>query len=301
MKINRLLETTILLINRGSVTAKELADRFGVSMRTIYRDIDVLSVTGVPVYTSKGSKGGIHLMENYALNKAIVNEDEIDSLLLALKTLQATKLPDVEGILDKMGAVFRNANKDDWVHIEFSPWGSGPNEDNKFLNIKLAILKRKVITFEYINSQGNKSSRCVEPMQLVFKGQAWYLWGYCITRNEYRTFRISRIKKLAITDRVFSKRDSANYHDNTPSTVPRVIDVTLRFKAGKLYRVYDDYDEEFITMSGDGSCEVHFSVPPDEWLYSYILSFGSDVEVVEPVQLRQIIYDRLESALKYYR
>ena len=86
MKINRLLEITILLINKGTITAKELADRFEVSTRTIYRDIDVLSSAGVPVYTNKGSKGGICLLEDYALNKAIFNEHESDSLMLALKT-----------------------------------------------------------------------------------------------------------------------------------------------------------------------------------------------------------------------
>jgi hypothetical protein len=82
MKINRLLEITILLLNRGSITAGELAERFQVSTRTVYRDIDVLSSAGVPVYTSKGSNGGIRLLENYALNKAIINDQEIDSLVI---------------------------------------------------------------------------------------------------------------------------------------------------------------------------------------------------------------------------
>ncbi len=93
MKINRLLEITILLMNKKTITAKELSERFGVSTRTIYRDADVLSSAGVPVYTNKGNGGGISLLENYSFNKALISEHEREGLLLALKTLQATKYP----------------------------------------------------------------------------------------------------------------------------------------------------------------------------------------------------------------
>jgi predicted DNA-binding transcriptional regulator YafY len=304
MKINRLLEITILLINRGTITAKELADRFEVSTRTIYRDIDVLSGTGVPVYTNKGSKGGICLLEDYALNKAIFNDNESDSLMLALKTLQATKYPQLDGILDKMGALFKNANRSDWVSIEFSQWGSGPNEDNKFVHIKNAILGQKIITFDYINAQGGKSARTVEPVQLVFMGQAWYLSAYCYSRKEFRTFRISRIKNLAVTSKTFQKRnrecpDKEGKADGKAAETPFTT-FRLRFRPELLHRVYDDFDNDVITRNGDGTCEVTLSMPEDEWVYGYILSFGSHVEVLEPERLRNIIHDRLKKTISYY-
>ncbi|MGD9142787.1 MAG: HTH domain-containing protein, partial [Dehalococcoidia bacterium] len=129
MKINRLLEITLLLLNRGTVTAGELAERFGVSTRTIYRDIDDLSAVGVPVYTNKGRGGGVALLENYTFSKAMVTEQERDGLLLALKTLQATRYPDIDGIIDKIGALFKDAAAEDWVHVDFSPWGSGPDDN----------------------------------------------------------------------------------------------------------------------------------------------------------------------------
>lgn len=301
MKINRLLEITILLINRGTITARELAERFQVSTRTIYRDIDVLSGTGVPVYTNKGSRGGICLMENYALNKAIINEYESDSLILALKTLQATKYPHLDGILEKMGAIFKNAAHNDWVHIEFSPWGSGPNEDDKFLNIKIAILNRKIITFDYVNAQGGKSFRSVEPVQLIFKGQAWYLWGFCSKRENFRTFRISRIKNLTVTEKSFEKRSTeciGNHNTSSENTPPTIF--KLRFQPQILHRVYDDFDEEMILRNPDGTCDITLSMPEDEWVYGYILSFGNHVEVLEPGNMRKIIYDRLKKAMLRY-
>jgi predicted DNA-binding transcriptional regulator YafY len=300
-KINRLLEITLILLNKNNVTAEEMAERFGVSTRTIYRDIDELSSAGVPVFTNRGNKGGISLLENFAINRTMLNEHEKDSLLLALKTLQATRYPEIDAILEKIGAVFKKA-ADDWVHIEFSPWGSGPNDENKFLNMKRAILESKVAVFEYINADGILSRRYVEPMQLLFKGQAWYVWGYCRMKHDFRTFRISRIRNLSVTGESFNRRALENVKNDAPSTTPeKWVTLKLRFKPEDLYRVYDDYDEDRITRNPDGTYDVTVSFPEDEWVYGYIQSFGPYVEVLEPPYIRTLIRERMEKTLKYYK
>jgi predicted DNA-binding transcriptional regulator YafY len=302
MKTNRLLEITLILLNKSTVTARELANRFGVSTRTIYRDIDELSTAGVPVYTNKGSGGGISLLEDYSLNKALLTEHERDGLLLALKTLQATKYPEIEGILEKIGAVFKKAADANWVQIEFSPWGSGPNEENKFLDIKRAILECKVVAFDHINDDGVLSRRNVEPMQLTFKSQAWYVWGYCRTRRDFRTFRISRIRNMLVTDEGFVRRPLESTKDEEPATPPKKnVTLKLRFQPEDLYRVYDDYDQERITRNADGTYDVTVTFPEDEWVYGYIMSFGDRVEVLEPPHIRDIVRERMQKALKYYR
>jgi predicted DNA-binding transcriptional regulator YafY len=300
LKINRLLGIAILLLNRETITAKELAGRFGVSTRTIYRDIDVLSSAGVPVFTNKGNGGGISLLENYSLNKTLISENEIESILLALKTLKAAKYPEIDAILEKIGAVFKHAETD-WVHIDFSPWDSTPNENNKFIEIKKAILERKRISFEYINSAGEKSSRKIEPMRLVFKGQAWYLWGYCITKNDFRVFRISRMKNVKATNEVFKRRDytEKNTSDETENIRP-LTRLKLKFYPQALYRLYDDFDDEMIVKNDDGTFTVEVQFPEDEWVYGYLLSFGSYVEVLEPQHIRNIIAERAIKLLKFY-
>ena len=300
LKINRLLGIAILLLNRETITAKELAGRFGVSTRTIYRDIDVLSSAGVPVFTNKGNGGGISLLENYSLNKTLISENEIESILLALKTLKAAKYPEIDAILEKIGAVFKHAETD-WVHIDFSPWDSTPNENNKFIKIKKAILERKRISFEYINSAGEKSSRKIEPMRLVFKGQAWYLWGYCITKNDFRVFRISRMKNVKATNEVFKRRDytEKNTSDETENIRP-LTRLKLKFYPQALYRLYDDFDDEMIVKNDDGTFTVEVQFPEDEWVYGYLLSFGSYVEVLEPQHIRNIIAERAIKLLKFY-
>lgn len=301
MKINRLLEITIILLNKGTVTAKELAERFEVSTRTIYRDIDVLSCAGVPVFTNKGNGGGISVLENYSLNKAILSERESESLLLALKTLQATKYPEIEGVLEKIGALFKNTNMTDWVYIDFSPWSSSPNEYNKFTDIKKAILERWVISFDYINAMGQRSHRSIEPMQLIFKGQSWYLWGYCKVREDFRLFRISRIKDVAVYKESFARRDPREQTDHTGEENQRKqVRLKLKFYPQALYRIYDDFDDAIIHRNSDGTFEVSIEFPEDEWVYGYLLSFGCHVEVLEPKHIQQILVERMKKALELY-
>jgi predicted DNA-binding transcriptional regulator YafY len=300
MKINRLLEITLLLLNKGTVTARELAERFEVSMRTIYRDIDILSSAGVPVYTNKVRGGGISLLENYTFSKALVTERERDGLLLALKTLQATRYPDIEGIINKIGALFKDAAAGDWVHVDLSPWGSSPNENNKFVNARRAILESKVISFDYISAEGVKSSRSVEPMQLVFKGQAWYLWGYCRRRRDFRTFRISRIRNLVVTGEKYQRREvEVNRHDDSAKH-HRWVTLKLKFQPEVLYRLYDDYDETRLVKNPDGTYETIMTLPEDDWVYGHILSFGNSVEVLEPSHIRDIIREKLARAAEFY-
>ncbi len=300
MKINRLLEITIILLNKGTVTARELADRFGVSSRTIYRDIDDLSGAGVPVFTNKGNGGGISLLEDYSINKTLISEHESESLILALKTLQATKYPGIETVLDKIGAVFKNKDFADWVFIDFSHWGSTPNEYNKFLDIKNAILQCRCISFDYINSEGCKSSRNIEPMRLLFKSKAWYLWGYCKTREDFRTFRISRMKNVEVTEEAFKRKQPGTQEKLSDGIPEKLVTLKLKFYPQALHRLYDDFDEELIVRNEDGTCNVTITFPEDEWVYGYIMSFGCYVEVLEPKHIQEIIIARMKKTLELY-
>ncbi|GBG56984.1 DeoR family transcriptional regulator [Sporomusaceae bacterium FL31] len=301
MKFNRLFEITTILLNKGSITAKELADRFGVSTRTIYRDIDTLSAAGVPVYMNKGSGGGISLLDHYAMSRTLITEEESESLLLAVKTLQATQYPEVDIVLEKMGALFKHAVNYDWVEVDFSPWGSMPNEKNKFNDIKRAMLQRQVIRFDYVNADGHKSSRLAEPEKLIFKGNAWYLVAYCQQRMEARTFRISRLKNLEITSETFVRKpkSSTDSGRDQEASAPDV-QLRLRFQAKVLNRLYDYFDDSYIVKKDDDFFIIEIALPAGEWIYSYILSFGSAVEVLEPEHIRNTLVQRMKQALKFY-
>jgi predicted DNA-binding transcriptional regulator YafY len=301
MKLNRLFEITTILLNKGTVTAKELADRFGVSTRTIYRDIDVLSSAGVPVYMSKGNGGGIALLENYAINRTLISDQESESLLLAVRTLQATKYPELDMVLQKMGSIFKHVPNHDWVEIDFLHWGSMPNEKNKFNDIKKAMLQRNVIRFEYVNSNGDKSSRLTEPEKLLYKGNSWYLLAYCRQRQGHRIFRISRLKNVEVMAEKFVQKMLSGQETEDIKALPKpLVQLKLRFQAKVLNRLYDDFDDSFIARNDDGSFNVEVVFPEDEWVYGYIMSFGNFVEVLEPEHIRKIITDRMKQALLFY-
>jgi predicted DNA-binding transcriptional regulator YafY len=301
MKINRLFEITTILLNKGTITAKELAARFGVSTRTIYRDIDVLSSAGVPVYMNKGNGGGIALLENYAINRAIISDQESESLLLAVKTLQVTKYPAVDMILEKIGAIFKNTHQNDWVEVDFSHWSSIPNEKNKFNDIKKALLQREVINFEYVNGDGKRSRRSAEPEKLLFKGNSWYLIAFCRKRQEHRIFRISRIKNVEVTTEKFIQKVLSELEKEEMKGFSKpLVQIKLRFQAKVLNRLYDEFDDSFISKGDDGKFYVEVTLPEDEWIYSYIMSFGSGVEVLEPEHVRKNIAKRMRQALIIY-
>ena len=298
MKINRLLEIVTILLNRETVTAKELADRFEVSTRTIYRDIEVLSSAGVPVYTNKGNSGGISLLENYTLNKAVLSKNESEGLLLALKTMGATSYPEADAIIDKLGSIFKSNQAHNWIEVDFEGWSSKVNEQNRFSKIRDAIINNHIISFDYVNASGGKSSRFAEPVKLIFNAYTWYLIAYCLLRESFRMFRLSRIKNVQVTDRIFTKREIPE-QDKQYIPMP-LINLKLRCDEKILNRLYDTFDGECISKNDDGSYDLSVELPEEEWLYGYILSFGGYAEVLEPKHIREIIKARAKEVFEKY-
>ena len=287
MKINRLIEIITLLLNRQTITARELAERFSVSTRTIYRDIDVLSSAGVPIYTDKGKGGGISLLEEFTLNKTLLSKNESESLMLALKAMGATNYPEADVLLEKISSIFKNNNVQDWIEVYFEGWSSNVNENDRFTKIRDAIISSSVINFDYINGKGIKTNRNADPVKLIFDTYAWYLIAYCHNRSEHRMFRISRIKNLKLTDEHFVKRDiteKEKQYTHAPLT-----ELKLRCDEKALTSLYDTFDERFISKNNDGSFDLTVKIPDEEWLYGYILSFGSHAEVIEPKHIREAI------------
>lgn len=303
MKINRLIEITIILLNRRTITASELSKRFNVSTRTIYRDIDVLSGSGVPVFCTQGLNGGISILDNYTINRASLSEKESEQIIFALQSLMATKYPEIELILDKLGALFNSSSKD-WISIDFTRWGSSPNEFNRFNLIKDAILKQNVIEFTYINADNIKSNRKIAPLRLMFKSQSWYLWGFCYNRKDYRTFRITRIRSVETTETHFERNDFAVLIQNTDEKevyAKSNINLSLQFTKQALSRLYDDFEDKYINACEDGTYLVNVTLPEDEWVYGYILSFGSYVKVLSPPHIQDIIIKKSLAAISQYK
>jgi predicted DNA-binding transcriptional regulator YafY len=299
MKINRLLAIVTMLLDRETVTAKELADRFEVSARTIYRDVEALSAAGVPVYTNRGNSGGISLLEDYTLNKALLSKSESEGLLLAIKAMGATNYPEADAILNKIGSIFKDNKAHDWIKVDFEGWNSKVNEQDRFSKIRDAIINKNVISFDYVNGNGEKSSRSVEPVKLIFNAYTWYLIAFCLKRNSHRMFRISRIKNVQIINQHYTEREITEYEKQVTYNAP-LVDLKLRCDGKILSRLYDTFDGECISKNDDDSYDLIVTLPEEEWLYGYILSFGSYAEVLEPEHIREIIKTRAKEILEKY-
>ncbi|MDW2800868.1 YafY family protein [Clostridium boliviensis] len=293
MQINRLFEIIYILLNKELITAPELAEHFEVSVRTIYRDIDTLSSAGIPIYAVQGKGGGISLLDDYILDKSLLTEKEQNEILYALQSLSIAKAPESEDVLDRLSRLF-NKNKTSWIEVDFSPWGSDEKRSFQFTIIKDAILSHRIIEFNYFSSSGEKSARRVEPVKLIFKVHAWYLQGFCLTRNAYRTFKIARMADLLMTEQVFTERVPGELKNGVQAEkTQKWIQVCLRISDEGAYRVYDEFDEKDVTKNGEGSFTVTTLLPENEWLIRYILSFGADVKILSPPHIR----DRLRNEL----
>ena len=296
MKINRLLEIMTILLSRRTVTAKELADRFGVSKRTIYRDVDALSSAGVPIYTDIGKNGGISLLEDYTLNKALLSKSERDGLILALKAMGATDYPEADALLEKISSIFKSNMVHDWIEVDFESWSSKVNEDNKFSKIREAIINNLVINFDYFNGSGIKSNRKAEPVKLMFNAYTWYLIAYCHNRNAHRMFRLSRIKNVRLTDKRFTKR-TITEEEKQVVHAP-LVELKLRCEEKALNRLYDTFDEKFISQNDDDSFDLTVQIPDEEWICSYVLSLGGCAEVLEPRHIREEVCNLAKEVFK---
>lgn len=298
MQENRLFKIIYYLLDKGKSTAPELAEKFEVSIRTIYRDLDAISAAGIPIYATQGKGGGISLLQNYVLDKVLLSNQEKEKILMALQGIIATEDAKADELLSKLGGLFQ-AKITNWIDVDFSDWiKNTPNQD-VFNTIKGAIFTKNRILFSYFGSNGLSSKRTVEPVKLVFKSKDWYLYGFCLTKNDFRFFKLTRIKELIVSTDTFTREISDIYKIETTIENKCTIPVKLKFAPQAAFRVYDEFTDN-VTDDKQGNLYVCIELPDNEMLFSYLLSFGNSVEVIAPDYVRERMKDKLLLMLKKY-
>lgn len=294
MKNERLFGIIYILLSKKTVTAKELAEYFEVSTRTIYRDIDILSSFNIPIYMTKGKNGGISLLENYKLDKMLLTDEEQKELLFSIEGIDKMTNHD---LFKKMKAFFAK-DETSWFEVDLSTWGDTNIHKNHFELLKQAILKKNIIEFYYYNSSGQKSNRVVEPLKLCFKYNAWYLYAYDRDKKNERFFKLTRMKEINVIHEIFyreAKMKTIKYQETTNK-----IKLVLEIKKDMAYRVYDEFDEKNIEVLENGDFIIHVYLPENEWLYGYILSFGEYAKVIEPLKVKNIVINKLKRNINNY-
>ena len=241
--------------------------------------------------------GGIGLLDEYVLNKTILSEEEQNQILFALQGMKKLGKQDEKDILEKLSTLF-NKKIDDWIRIDFSNWSKNNAQEKRFDMIKSAILNKELIEFTYYNSNGEESKRIVEPLQIWFKDKAWYLVSYCKLKEDYRVFKVARIKEIKVLEEHFERelpRKKKEERYNFKSVL-----LELEISKEMAYRVYDEFENEEISKNEDGNFIVNVEYPENEWVYGYILSFGEYAKVLKPNYAKTIIKNKLQKTLKNY-
>ena len=300
MQLDRLFEIVYLLLNRKSMTARELAAHFEVSQRTIYRDVETLAQAGVPIFALKGANGGIRLTENYIFSRTYLNEDERQNLLSSLRGMGAVQPEAARPVLSKLSALFGQEGLD-WIEVDFSLWGNRSPVSDRFAALKSAIFAQRLTQFEYSGMNGGTKTRTVEPMKLVFRGMDWYLLGYCRDREDFRYFKLLRMEGVCVLSESFARRPLPDLKapDRGYAAVP-MAELTVRIAPDMEYRVREEFQKEQWEREVDGSFLVRFSMPHNAWLMEYLVTYGAHLTVLAPEDVRQELVKNLKTTLRLY-
>lgn len=311
MQIDQLFEFVYILIDKKQTTANEMAKHFGVSIRTIHRWIDALSLSGVPVYSLKGRGGGIAISDKYALDKRILSEEErlaIVSSLKAFNSLAGNPASAVNVNIKAAEKISGLIAKDtDWLEVDFSPWSPEGHEVHYFFGtIRECILKKRQVSFDYFSGDGHIEQRIVHPWKLIYKGQAWYLQGWCTSRKEERFFKLTRMRNVSMTSRSAtisrltfpennaSHKEQENYH-------PELITIKARVNKNKIAYLMDTFICSQVICNKNGSLTATFSAPDDPWLADLLLGFGPNLKIISPKSLREKIQNLASEILNVYK
>jgi len=293
MKIDRLLGILVMLSKNEILTAPKLAELFEVSRRTINRDIDALCMAGIPIITKQGSGGGIYIQEGYKIDKNIFKENELNEIVTGLKALASINLPkDADALLNKI--IPSEAGYNDVVKIELgSFWKESISKKIKI--IKEAIDNSRRLSFIYYSKNG-KSQKIVEPYYVIFKWDSWYVYGYS---DDYRLYKLNRLWDLEVTDEEFAKRDTQEVGEDIGEFFEDNHMLKAVFAKSLEYRLVEEYGNKSYTILDEGLL-FERSFTNYEFMLSWVLSFGKDIDVLEPGELREDLIKIAISQIKKY-
>lgn len=301
MKIDRLIGILSILLQREVVTAPELAERFEVSRRTINRDIEDLCKAGIPVSTRQGAGGGISIMEDYKIDKTLLTSRDMQTILAGLRSLDS-----VSGnryysqLMEKLqlGASDFVGGRDS-VLIDLSSWHRGALA-SKIETIRKAIEEKRLLVFHYYGPKG-ESSRSVEPYYLVFRWSSWYMWGWCGSRQDFRLFKLNRMEQLEIMEEGFEGREAPLPDLSDERAFPGDIPVKALFEPEAKWRLVEEFGPYCFEEQADGRLLFRHDYTHREYLVSWLLTFGNQVRLLEPKEIRKELLKIAEDIADMYR
>ncbi len=300
MKYQIMLQIMMRLLTRRKVTARELADRYSISVRSVYRYIEELCVCGVPVDVARGRYGGITIADTFRLPSGYFTREEYAAAIAALEAMKG-QIDDenVNSALEKLESRKKEGTSDlavcGNIIVDGSAWGDARKFSEKIKVCEQAVNNCMRLSVDYISRSGEHSRRIIDPHVLIFKQNVWYVYAYCHSKQQFRTFKIGRIKNACFTGESFERREIAR--DEIPLDFRRsesqLIDVTFEISRDNLPDAEEWLGIDNIEPRGAGFI-AEATLPDDESLIGKILSYGGAVKVLSP----EILKDRVKDAAK---
>ncbi len=313
-RIDRLTAILIHLQTKRVVKAEEIAERFEMSLRTVYRDVKALMEAGIPIGSEAGK--GYFIVDGYHLPPVMFTQDEANSMLLAAKIVEKVADKSVRdafsSALHKIKSVLPDAGKDHLEnldsHIEFGRSAQGEQiVSSKYLtDIQRAIAARDALRIEYMNNNEEASSRIVEPIGLFYYGMSWHLIAWCRMRNSYRDFRTDRIQSLTTAGEKFDPRNLLSLQEYLTTIVKanrEVHRVTVVFdesiaKFTKQARYFYGFASEEATEGN--KVRMHFLSSCLHSLCRWLLTYGNMVEIESPDEARELVVELIEELTAHH-
>ncbi|WP_033166529.1 YafY family protein [Clostridium sp. KNHs205] len=287
MKIDRLLGILTILLQNERVNAPYLAARFEVSRRTIGRDVDALCQAGIPIVTRQGEGGGISIAEGYKLDKSILTTDELSGIIAALKGIgTVTDTSQIERTLDKFSvskdAVF---SLQEPIVIDLASHYRG-SLSPKIKMVKEAVINHQLIEFDYYYEKG-LSHRRIQPYYVIFHWSAWYVFGYCTAREDWRLFKLARLWELKILPETYVQREIPEDKRNLNAVFTDNNILKALFDSSVRYQLIDDYGLYCYTETAEGKLLFEVGYTNKDYILKWLLGFGDKVKVLEPLVLAE--------------
>lgn len=301
MKIGRLIGIVTILLQKEKVTIPQLSERFEVSYRTIQRDIDHICQAGIPIVSMQGYGGGLAIADGYKLDKTILTKEELQAILTGIKSIDSvSKTAYGQTLIEKFSngkdAISAEYNM---ILIDLASWYQHSLTD-KIEKIRQAIFNREQVSFLYYSDKG-ECERTIEPYLIAFKWAAWYVYGYCLTKQEYRLFKLNRLWKLKNTKIAYTPRNiPVGKLDFERHFQMEKISLTALFETDAKYRLIEEYGPECFTISESNKLLFQRPFFNPEYLFQWVLSFGDSIMVIEPPELREKIKNNAKSILSRY-
>lgn len=308
MKIDRLVSIIMILLEKKRISAQALAEKFEVSPRTIYRDVDAINMAGIPVRAIPGVGGGFEIMEGYKMDQAVFSAADLSALLMGLTNLSSmVRGDDLIHALQKVKHFIpaERANeiegKANQIWIDLTPWMGNRNMQPYLNTVKAALEERKLLLFDYFDRHGSRTERMVEPYQLVLKGSHWYLQAYCLTRNDFRLFRLSRMSGLQMQAEGFLPREYEKpILDISDMVNAMQTKIKLRIHRSIMDRVLDFCPYEGFSPDGDEHYIFFYPFIENDYHYDLLLGFGAKCECLEPPHIRAEMKRRIRDIAAIY-